>query len=553
MKRSTLKALLVIFLTLSAASVLPLYTSHATPVEEERTIPILTYAKNGRFNCVAKLKPNLLYNQTTLAPEEGVFYMRIVEYVMVDFTYTFTLSQPANITIAEELNTTLTSPAGWAKTNLTTPGSVLSFDGIDDCVYVPASRNVFPPSDPTTVILRVKPTRLGSTWGGIIDQGRNYRDNFWLLEHATEDKYTFGLGNGTDFWEQTTPPLSLNTWYHLALTFSSANVTLYVDGSYIDSWNHGLTWQRASRPLTIGCLNDATGFGKADIDEVRIYNHSLSAAEIANDHDGKVTTDGLTLWLRLDGDAEDESGNGNNGEIHGAAWVIDGNINAELGKSLQHFTGKTANFTLGLTLNLTAYTGTIRTINEETGTTSQDYSLIVTPQIRTIAETGERHIEDTFEPALAFKAQYRTQKGDIYALEGLKHEDQSTLNSTETIYHPEVMTQRYASYALAIPSFAALAITTGVFISTRPTKPRKTEEEEVERFREIIVDIAEKPLQEGARTTVLMKTFNDLAKVAEELMKPILTEEVPPTYPNEKPQRVFYVIDGQMTYKYTGA
>jgi hypothetical protein len=137
---------------------------------------------------------------------------------------------------------------------------------------------------------------------------------------------------------------------------------------------------------------------------------------------------------------------------------------------------------------------------------------------------------ETFEPALELKAQYRSQKGDVYGLEGLRHEDQRNLTRREKLYHPEVMTQRYASYALTIPSLAALAYTAWLCAKTRPTKPR-TIEETTKPFREIIAEIAEQPTLEGNRTSVEMKSFPDLARVAEELVKPILSQEIPALEP----------------------
>lgn len=343
MKKSTLKALLIILLIPAAASSLLLYITHTAPTEEEILVPVLTYDQTGMFNCVARLKPNLIYNQTTLTPEEGILYMRITENFNIMFTYTFTLSQPANITVTHNLNTAIASPAGWNKT------------------YV-------------------------------------------------------------------------------------------------------------------------------------------------------VPLEGSPL----------------------------------------NFMGKNAEFTLSLTVDPTPYAETVKEINKETGTTSQDYTLIIKPLIQTVAETGGHTIEEDFEPALEVKAQYRTQSGDVYSIECLEHKNQKAITEKQTIYHPEVIMRRYASYAIAIFTFTALTYTILQFSRISEYITMKTVEEEIKPFRKIIANIAEKPLHEGNRTTVRMKTLEDLAKISEELIKPILHEEpILEKGVSNMRGHTFYVLDGDVRYEFT--
>jgi hypothetical protein len=137
LRKGALKALLVAFAVLVAVSGAVLYLTHTVPLEEERTVPVLTYAQTGRFNCTARLRPDSVYEEAVLTYEGGLFRASDVERVDVAFVHSFVVSEPANITVAYELNTTVASPAGWARTDVTVPGYVLSFDGLDDYVVVP--------------------------------------------------------------------------------------------------------------------------------------------------------------------------------------------------------------------------------------------------------------------------------------------------------------------------------------------------------------------------------------------------------------------------------
>jgi hypothetical protein len=71
----------------------------------------------------------------------------------------------------------------------------------------------------------------------------------------------------------------LDQWYHIALTRNGNNFTFYLDGSPLSS----VTWigeiPATTAPLTIGSAEGGTFF-KGQLDDIRIYNRSLSPTEI---------------------------------------------------------------------------------------------------------------------------------------------------------------------------------------------------------------------------------------------------------------------------------
>jgi hypothetical protein len=131
-----------------------------------------------------------------------------------------------------------------------------------------------------------------------------------------------------------------NTWYHMAFTLDGAlNEALYVNGALVasgtascppDTTLHGI-------PLEIGSDNNATNANaQGTIDDVRVYNRVLSAAEISSLYNtGSIALPDLVGWWKFDdassgtspATALDSSGNGNTGTNTGSpVWTGSGKI-----------------------------------------------------------------------------------------------------------------------------------------------------------------------------------------------------------------------------------
>jgi hypothetical protein len=82
----------------------------------------------------------------------------------------------------------------------------------------------------------------------------------------------------------TTPAaLALNVWTHIAVTYDGATLRLYRNGAQIGSRAQTGNIAVGNQPLRIGGNNVSGEFFNGLIDEVRVYNRALSAAEIAAD------------------------------------------------------------------------------------------------------------------------------------------------------------------------------------------------------------------------------------------------------------------------------
>ena len=93
-----------------------------------------------------------------------------------------------------------------------------------------------------------------------------------------------GYGHiGTDIASTASSAIGLNVWTHLAVTFDGSTLRLYVNGAVVNSIAKSGSMATSSNPLRIGGNTIWGEYFAGLIDEVRIYNRALSAAEIQTD------------------------------------------------------------------------------------------------------------------------------------------------------------------------------------------------------------------------------------------------------------------------------
>jgi hypothetical protein len=181
-------------------------------------------------------------------------------------------------------------------------GSALAFNGIDARVTI----NDAPSLRLTTGMTLeawVNPSNVTSNWRDVIYKGN---DNYYL--EATSDNFGKPVGGGSFGRTYGTATLAENTWTHLAVTYDSANVRLYVNGAQVSSVPKTTAIATSANPLEIGGDSVFGQFFQGLIDEVRVYNRALSPAEIVTDMNtplGVVQNAQAfareIFWLALDG------------------------------------------------------------------------------------------------------------------------------------------------------------------------------------------------------------------------------------------------------------
>src|SRR5207244_10188084 len=89
--------------------------------------------------------------------------------------------------------------------------------------------------------------------------------------------------NGIDINAAAAAALLLNTWSHLAVTYDGAAIRLYVNGAQVGTKSQTGSITSSTGPLRIGGDSVWGEYFAGLIDEVRVYNNALSAAQIQAD------------------------------------------------------------------------------------------------------------------------------------------------------------------------------------------------------------------------------------------------------------------------------
>jgi len=228
-------------------------------------------------------------------------------------------------------------------------GNALRFDGVENRIAVPSTEDLKYRGENKTILFWINVDPKETTGGKIISKAwnGNGKYNYWVAWTGT-DKITVRLtgGNGTvDYIYELTTSDSFpkGVWLFLAVTFSSdRKVKIYVNGTIkaqgthsIDEWNPRYGDTNVS--LCIGSLypyggtwagNEAFSIN-GTLDEVRIYNRSLSEDEIQEIYKNNTfIRDGLIAYWRFEEGKGDEASDSH-------IWDYDG----KFGKAMS-FDGK---------------------------------------------------------------------------------------------------------------------------------------------------------------------------------------------------------------------
>ena len=170
--------------------------------------------------------------------------------------------------------------------------------------------------------------------------GASNANQGFAFRHAT------GTYPGSPSIEITSELPSLNNWHHVLINIVDSLASFYVDGIKKDT-----TFFRGFQNII---NNESLKIGggyyqfNGKIDDIGFYNRALSQSEITGLYNAGTNTclpsylptTGLVGYWPFCGNANDESGNGNNGTVNGATLTTDGFGN---GNSSYYFDGN--NFT----------------------------------------------------------------------------------------------------------------------------------------------------------------------------------------------------------------
>jgi hypothetical protein len=167
-------------------------------------------------------------------------------------------------------------------------GGALRFDG-SGRVTVPSTAPLNL-TNAMTLEAWVNPSAVDASWRDVVYKGN---DNYYLMATSSQGGVPAGgasFGNISATTEAYAPSaLTTSTWTHLAVTYDGSIIRLYVNGAQVATRSKTSTYTTSSNPLQIGGNTFYDQYFRGMIDEVRIYNRALGAAEIQQDMNTAIT------------------------------------------------------------------------------------------------------------------------------------------------------------------------------------------------------------------------------------------------------------------------
>ena len=177
---------------------------------------------------------------------------------------------------------TLFNGAAWV---LGRYGSGVSLDGVNDYLSIPNSTSTNILGSGLTLSMWLKPQTLSSGDSVVIGK-------FWNPDWSGP-RYQYGLelyqGNMPHLFVGTSggllgvqmgSQLPMGQWSHLAVVFNGLQAQFYVNGALVSTQPLIAVITARGNPMNFGADAQPAQYYKGQIDEVRIYNRTISASEV---------------------------------------------------------------------------------------------------------------------------------------------------------------------------------------------------------------------------------------------------------------------------------
>ena len=169
-------------------------------------------------------------------------------------------------------------------------GGALKFNGTNALVTIPDAALLHLTTG-MTLEAWVDPSAVSAAWRDVVYKAN---DNFYLEATSTNgslpDAGTIAGGSYADAFG--TAKLTANTWAFLTETYDGSTLRLYVNGTQVASTAHTGAITTSTNPLQIGGDSLYGQYFAGLIDNVRVYNVALTAAQIQTDQATSVNPQG---------------------------------------------------------------------------------------------------------------------------------------------------------------------------------------------------------------------------------------------------------------------
>jgi chitodextrinase len=209
-------------------------------------------------------------------------------------------------------------------------GGGLNFNGTSDYVTVPDSPSLDLLTG-MTVEAWVRPTQVDQLWHSVLMKEQSGMLAYSLYGSTGSGAPSGEIYTGADAEARGASSLPANTWTHLAATYDGTNLRLFVNGVRVATTAATGSLVVSNGVLRIGGNSIWGEWFSGSIDEVRVYNRALTAAQLQADMGDPIS--GLVGAWSFDQSGStvpDASGNGNTGTVSGATWTSAGKFGGAL-------------------------------------------------------------------------------------------------------------------------------------------------------------------------------------------------------------------------------
>jgi hypothetical protein len=202
----------------------------------------------------------------------------------------------------------------------------VSFDGADDYIHLGEALLPIGLNDSFSVLLSFTADNLVAQQA-IISQYAHGPGRLHLVQKSGNILWLFMGGSDSDHNQGIEYHLTSTDTIHVAIIKNDMNVALYVNGSYINSFITDVGIQNTQTLLGRDTNGGNSNF-KGLIDDLRIYNRALSSSDVNELYSLQSSAinleSGLVAHYEFEGNAEDSSGNGNDGSEYGLPSYVTG-------------------------------------------------------------------------------------------------------------------------------------------------------------------------------------------------------------------------------------
>ncbi|MCW0218643.1 MAG: putative Ig domain-containing protein, partial [Prosthecobacter sp.] len=181
-------------------------------------------------------------------------------------------------------------------------GAAFDFDGVDDVVEVTDAAALKPAQ--ITVEAWVNPATSGLTTNGVVvtkTTGTAGTDGYGLAQLGNAS--TFGFWVNDRAGNRVTATLIPGVWSHVVGTYDGTTMRLYVNGGQVSSRSYSTAINHSTAAFRMGNNGGSTYAWKGGVDEVVLYNRSLTALEVLTRYSQTISgNNGLPDGLELDSD-----------------------------------------------------------------------------------------------------------------------------------------------------------------------------------------------------------------------------------------------------------